>query len=122
MFKRNVVKEIKVASLAGYVIDQAAYHHGEASLCATIVAMAQHFVGANNVPLLYPSGQFGTRAAGGKDSASPRYIFTYLTLLARAVFPELDDLVLNYLNDDGQNVEPEWCVPVERARHASGDA
>ena len=28
-------------------------------------------------------GQFGTRLAGGKDSASPRYIFTQLSPLAR---------------------------------------
>ena len=29
-------------------------------------------------------GQFGTRLAGGKDSASPRYIFTQLSPLARS--------------------------------------
>ena len=28
-------------------------------------------------------GKFGTRLAGGKDSASPRYIFTMLSPLAR---------------------------------------
>jgi DNA topoisomerase-2 len=45
-FKRNLIaREIKVASLAGYVIDQAAYHHGEAALCGTVVAMAQNYVG-----------------------------------------------------------------------------
>lgn len=37
------------------------YHHGEESLAATIVGMAQDFVGANNLPLLTPVGQFGTR-------------------------------------------------------------
>jgi DNA topoisomerase-2 len=41
--------------------------------------MAQNFVGANNVPLLAASGQFGTRLQGGDDAASPRYIFTHLT-------------------------------------------
>ena len=33
--------------------------------------------------MLYPSGQFGTRLMGGKDAASPRYIFTKLPQLTR---------------------------------------
>lgn len=44
----------------------------------TIVNLAQNFVGSNNLNLLQPMGQFGTRLHGGKDSASPRYIFTML--------------------------------------------
>lgn len=45
---------------------------------STIVGLAQNFVGSNNINLLMPYGQFGTRLQGGKDSASPRYIFTML--------------------------------------------
>lgn len=44
----------------------------------TIVNLAQDFVGSNNINVLLPIGQFGTRLQGGKDSASPRYIFTQL--------------------------------------------
>jgi hypothetical protein len=62
-FKRKLHSEMKVAQLAGYVSEQTAYHHGEASLHSTIVHMAQNFPGSNNVPLLYPAGQFGTRYA-----------------------------------------------------------
>lgn len=62
----------QVAQLAGYVSEHSAYHHGEASLQSTIVGMAQDFVGSNNLNLLYPSGQFGTRLQGGKDAASAR--------------------------------------------------
>jgi len=47
----------------------------------TIVNLAQDFVGSNNLNLLEPVGQFGTRLHGGKDSASPRYIFTCLKLV-----------------------------------------
>jgi DNA gyrase/topoisomerase IV subunit B len=58
-FKRNLKEEIRVAQLAGYVSEHAAYHHGEASLMSTIIGMAQNFVGANNINLLRPVGQFG---------------------------------------------------------------
>jgi DNA topoisomerase-2 len=61
-----------VAQLAGYVSEHSAYHHGEASLQSTIIGLAQDFVGSNNLNLLYPSGQFGTRLQGGKDAASAR--------------------------------------------------
>ena len=44
----------------------------------TIVNLAQNYVGSNNLNLLQPIGQFGTRLHGGKDAASPRYIFTAL--------------------------------------------
>lgn len=77
-FKRRLIKEIKVAQLAGFVAEHTAYHHGEASLHGTIVKMAQRFVGTNNLPLLEAAGQFGTRLQGGEDAASPRYIFTQL--------------------------------------------
>jgi hypothetical protein len=60
----------------GYVSEQTGYHHGEASLHGTITNMAQTFVGSDNLPLLFPSGQFGTRLDGGKDAASPRYVGT----------------------------------------------
>ena len=50
----------------------------QVSLMMTIVGLAQNFVGSNNLNLLQPLGQFGTRLHGGKDSASPRYIFTML--------------------------------------------
>ena len=111
-FKRNLKSEIKVAQLAGYVSEHSAYHHGEQSLCTTIVGMAQNYVASNNLPLLEPLGQFGTRLHGGKDAASPRYIFTNLSPLARAVFHPSDDPLLTYLNDDGQDIEPEWYLPV----------
>lgn len=111
-FKRKLVSEIKVAQFSGYVSEHSAYHHGEASLNGAIVNMAQNFVGSNNINLLEPNGQFGTRLHGGDDSASERYIFTMLNPLTRSIFPELDDSVLTYLNDDGTLVEPDYYVPI----------
>ena len=74
--------------------------------------MAQNYVGSNNINLFMPNGQFGTRLQGGDDSASERYIFTQLNPLTRYIFPDLDDNVLNYLNDDGTVVEPDHYVPI----------
>jgi len=111
-FKRNMTKEVKVAQFSGYVSEHSAYHHGEASLNGAIVKMAQTFLGSNNIHLLEPNGQFGTRLQGGDDAASERYIFTQLNPLSRLLFPEADDAVLTYLDDDGLLVEPEYYVPI----------
>lgn len=111
-FKRNLTKEIKVAQLAGSVAELSAYHHGEQSLMSTIINLAQNFVGSNNLNLLQPIGQFGTRLHGGKDAASPRYIFTNLNPLTRLLFNVKDDPLFDYINDDGQFVEPEHYCPI----------
>ncbi|XP_054622812.1 DNA topoisomerase 2-alpha [Dunckerocampus dactyliophorus] len=111
-FKRNDKREVKVAQLAGSVAEMSAYHHGEMALMMTIVGLAQNFVGSNNLNLLQPLGQFGTRLHGGKDSASPRYIFTMLSPLSRLLFPVMDDNLLKYNYDDNQRVEPEWYMPI----------
>jgi len=76
------------------------------------VNMAQNYLGSNNMNLLQPNGQFGTRLKGGEDSASERYIFTLLNPLTRYVFPEADDMILDYINDDGQFVEPTFYAPI----------
>lgn len=111
-FKRKLKDEIKVAQLSGYIGEHSAYHHGEASLHTTIINMAQTYVGSNNINLLTPSGQFGTRRMGGKDHASPRYIFTMLEKITRAIFHPDDDELLNYLHDDGVSIEPDYYMPV----------
>jgi DNA topoisomerase-2 len=110
--KGNLSKEIKVAQFSGYVSEHSGYHHGEASLNGAIVGMAQDFVGSNNVNLLMPNGQFGTRLQGGKDSASERYIFTQLNPITRFIYKTSDDQVLTYNDDDGMSVEPVHYVPI----------
>jgi DNA topoisomerase II len=111
-FKRNLKQEIKVAQLAGYVSEHSAYHHGEASLTQTVIGMAQNYVGSNNINLLSPCGQFGTRLMGGKDAASPRYVFTKLEAITRIIFHPHDDPILEYQEDDGQSIEPLHYVPI----------
>ena len=111
-FKKNLKTEIKVAQFSGYVSEHSGYHHGEASLNAAIVGMAQNFVGSNNINLFEPNGQLGSRLKGGKDSASERYIFTQLNKLTRLIYRTEDDTTLTYLDDDGQSVEPIYYVPI----------
>jgi DNA topoisomerase-2 len=110
--KRGLRQEIRVAQLAGYVSEHAAYHHGEASLNSTIVGMGQTFVGSNNINLLVPIGQFGSRLLGGKDSASPRYIHTQLESIVDVIFRKEDSAILKHTEDDGLIVEPETYLPV----------
>lgn len=104
--------EIKVAQLSGYISEHSAYHHGENSLQNTIVNMAQDFVGSNNLNLLHPQGSFGSRLKNGEDAASPRYIFTYLKSYVKTLFNEYDNKLLEYLDDDGDKIEPMFYVPV----------
>lgn len=111
-FKRNLVRDMKVVELAGYVSENTAYHHGEASMHMTIVGLAQNFVGSNNINCLEPSGSFGSRLAGGSDAASPRYIFTRLSPFARRVFSQLDEPIYEHNVDDGRSIEPTMYAPV----------
>lgn len=111
-FKKPLNAEIKVAQFSGYVSENACYHHGEESLNKAIIGMAQNFVGSNNINLLFPSGQFGSRIEGGQDASSPRYLFTRLEKITRVLFPAHDDSILTYLDDDGTSVEPQFYVPI----------
>ncbi len=106
-------KEIKVFQLGGAVADRVFYHHGDASLNATITYMAQSFLGARRFPYLIGEGQFGNRHGGRTGSAgSPRYIQVRLSPLAAAAFPPDDRWHLEYVFEDGQRAEPAFFVPV----------
>lgn len=111
-FMKNWSKECRVAQLSAFVSENSAYHHGEESLNNAIIGLAQNFVGSNNINILSPNGQFGSRIKGGKDSSSPRYIYTEISPITRSLFRKEDEAVLNYLDDDGLTVEPEHYVPI----------
>ena len=111
-FEKGLKEEMKVAQLASFVSEKTSYHHGEVSLAETIVKLAHDFTGSNNINLLEPCGQFGTRLMGGKDASQTRYIFTKLSPEARKLFDSRDDSILEYMTDDGKKIEPEFFVPV----------
>lgn len=104
-------EEIKVAQLGAYVAEKTDYHHGEKSLYGAIIGMAQDFVGSNNINLLQPIGNFGSRRKGGDDAASERYIFTKLSSITKLLFKEEDEpiLIKQYEDDNEANYEIEPC-------------
>ncbi len=74
--------------------------------------MAQRHVGSNNISLLFPRGQFGSRYGGGDDGGASRYIYTYLDECTRLLYPEVDDKYLPNLEDDGVAIEKEFYLPI----------
>lgn len=102
--------EIKLETLANYVSGQTDYHHGAASLIGTTVGLARTYPGTNNMNLLIPSGQFGSRLTN--EAAAGRYIFTKFSENFRKFFKKEDDVILNHLLSDGQKIEPETYFPI----------
>ena len=106
--------EMKVAQFGAKVAEKTDYHHGEMSIMNTIINMAQNYMGSNNIHLLEPNGGFGTRL-NNNDAASPRYIHTSLSSMAKLIFHPQDNVLLKQNISDNKPVEPEWfmpCVPM----------
>lgn len=112
MKKGKIYSDTKVVVAAGRIMDFSGYHHGDQSLYGTMIGMAQDFTGSNNVNLLVPEGNFGTRIQGGEDAASPRYIFTKLSPIAAKFFREEDEDLLTIKVDSGETIEPERYFPI----------
>jgi DNA topoisomerase-2 len=112
-FKRKLfTEEIKVAQFGAYVAEHTEYHHGEVSLQESIIKMAQNFVGAKNINLLEPIGNFGYRRGGGEEAASARYIFTKLNPLTSYLFRSEDEQVYKYHVVEGSTIEPVTYAPI----------
>lgn len=111
--KRGIIKDEKVCTLQSFVDRDTNYHHAADSLGQTIIRMAQTFVGAQNVNLFFPSGQFGTRVDGGdKTVGATRYIFSRLSKITRSIFVEDDDSILPTQEDEGHIIEPVFTAPI----------
>lgn len=112
MMKLNLTQKTKCATIAGQVIQKAAYHHGETSLHDAIRGMANNFTGSNNLNLLYPAGSFGTRLENGKDSAQSRYVNTYVCPYTFHLFDAHDLPILKSQTSDGHEIEPQYFAPM----------
>lgn len=108
MRKKFPSNEVKVSIASAGCMEVSCYHHGD--LSDTIVKMARAYPGANNVPYLDGIGQFGSRI--GPQASAPRYIFVELNGNFRQLFKAEDEPILNYLEDDGTSVEPDFYLPI----------
>lgn len=98
--------EPNVARFAAYAATETNYHHGETSMCDTIIKMAQDYTGSNNLPFFNGIGQFGTRSVVGEDACSPRYLHVNLPEYAPLLYDEelIDSIPKRMI--DGDEVEP----------------
>lgn len=116
---------MKVFEMSAACVKSVHYHHSPQSLDKAIVKMTQCYVGANNLPLFIEDGQFGTRAANGKDAAAPRYISTGLMWWTKYAFlEEMINLVPKNLVE-GKPAEPEWIpcdIPLDIVNGCAGIA
>jgi DNA topoisomerase-2 len=109
----NIRKQQKVGQIANLSSGEMDYHHGEKSLCEAVVKLAQDYCGANNVNILQPEGQFGSRIQNGADHASERYTFSFMNALGQILIRTDDDGVLEYnIDDDGRQIEAKLFGPI----------
>ena len=102
--------EIQVERVAAQIAAATDYHHGTGSLESTIVGMAAAYPGTNNMNLLMPNGQFGSRLT--KEAASGRYINTKFSENFRKLFKKEDDSILDHIMVDGEKIEPKFYIPL----------
>lgn len=107
----NITRPQKVSELGGIVSAKTAYHHGDTSMTGTIVGMAQDFWASNNIAFLYGKGNFGNRKESD-NASSARYISSFLNPVSKALFHKDDLPLLNYLEEDNKNIEPDFYLPV----------
>lgn len=102
----------KVYRLSGEVGSMTEYVHGEQNLWNTITGLAWDFVGSNNIPLLVPDGQFGSRLAMGQDASNARYINTRQQEIIPYIFRPEDIPILDYIQGEDSTIEPVYYVPI----------
>jgi DNA topoisomerase-2 len=105
-------EEYKVVQFASYAAGKTCYHHGEECLSGTVIKMGQDFVGSNNMPYFYRSGQFGSQMFNGSDAASPRYLYTFPEWWWSYIYKKEDNDLLIYVEDEGKEWEPEFFLPI----------
>jgi DNA topoisomerase-2 len=103
-------KQMKVSQLGPRATDMYQYKHGDASILATTVGLAQTFPGSNNLNLLFPEGQFGNRINRG--ASAPRYISTYLSKHFFDLFEKEDFEIMDFVYEEGDRLEPVFMLPV----------
>ena len=107
-------KEMRLDIFCAEVYSMVDYHHGDVSLQQAAIKLAQNYPSSNNINLLLPNGQFGTRQQNGDDKGSSRYIYTFANPILNYIIKEEDNNILEYnvSEEDGENVEPKRYYPI----------
>jgi len=107
IFQKSLKNEIKVSQLDSKVAEETEYLHG--SMAGVIVNLARDYIGTNNINLLYPEGNFGTRLIN--EASAPRYIYTYGTDEFFNMFSKNDNKILEHQYFEGHQIEPKFMLP-----------
>lgn len=106
-------KCISLSVFCGKVKDSTHYRHGDAPIQEAASNMAMNWdTCGNNLPLLYPDGQFGSRYLGGKDCADGRYTKTRLNYCVNKLFIKDDFPIYEENYEDGVKIEPKYLIPI----------
>lgn len=108
--KNNITHKIKSSQLCSKVAEETQYLHGEQSLSGVIVGLARNYVGSNNINLLMPDGNFGSRFI--TEPSASRYIYTYKTDIFDVIFNKDDAAVLDEQWFEGEKIEHKYYVPI----------
>ena len=107
--KKNIINKTKVTNLNSIASLETEYLHGDQVLNGVITGLARNFVGTNNINVLYPSGNFGTRFE--PEASAPRYIFTYKNNNFDNIFNKEDSNIILHQTFEGTDIEPRFFVP-----------
>lgn len=110
-FKRCYNSWLKTDTMCAQTQIDTNYIHGAANLEVVIDNMVANYVGANNYPLLVGnSGGFGCRISP-RPSAG-RYTRIHLADIAKKLFLEIDNEILEKQVFEGDEIEPKFFVPI----------
>ncbi len=104
---KNIKNEIKVSQLDSKVAEDTEYLHG--TMAGVIVNLAQNYAGTNNINLMSPEGNFGTRLI--PEASAPRYIYTYGSAELFDFFNKEDIEILEHQRFEGHKIEPKFLLP-----------
>lgn len=108
-FHKLKLENINVERASSKVAAETNYNHGDTSMHGVVTKLAQDFPGTNNFPLLSAEGQFGSRI--NHDPSAPRYIYASLSDNFYQVFDELDMNIIEYIEYEGDLIEPKFFIP-----------
>jgi DNA topoisomerase-2 len=100
---------IKVDALASTTAMTTLYIHGASSLEDVAVNLATDYTGANNIPLLKRSGNFGSRLIN--EASATRYIQAGLNPVAKKIFNKDDNEIIAAQVFEGKEIEPSCYFP-----------